>query len=552
MDCADFRHMTQSDSKVRVSEICGVVSTHSLLKSLLAFTLLGSNLFPPPVVAACVALPEIAANNAVVKILYPLPNGEVIVAGSFAEIAGKSQTNLARLTAAGDLDESFRPVTSDAIQFLVPDKQGRVIVSQGEGTELIAFRPDGSLDPTYKTEGRSYSSLAVDSQNRVLAFISQGESGFILRLLGNGRRDPDFNIVSSTNEDLSSFVLLPNDEIVFTLYDAEQFKTTIYKSDQNGRVVAGFRSWSLTGLHRLIGRRGTELLYLADSRDTPFSVGEFGIDGTLLREFSWPSRSVAAFAADPNGIPYFLAKDEGKIASFDKVIGIPLSSAFGVLSSNHFLLFSNQPQLGATIFRINSTGEVEQKIQVFQSGSPYVNSRPSAIGGLLLVGSFERVAQVDRFHLARLQSDFSLDHSFNPDKIATNFLQIGTFEFLDGGVGLVDASQVATNPVGNRILRLLPAGELDAAYLTPPAVVATNLNGQPLLLTLPNNEIIFAGSATSTVSNPLNSLVHLGQSGQLVSTVPVFDPWAAPGARFSGLAKYGANQFLVGLYISNA
>lgn len=93
-----------------------------------------------------------------VQTLALLPDGQVVVGGSFGAVNGTSRTNLARLTATGLLSTSFVPPTTltGAVNTVVRQPNGRLLVGSGPGYNassptmpLIRLLDTGAADPSF-------------------------------------------------------------------------------------------------------------------------------------------------------------------------------------------------------------------------------------------------------------------------------------------------------------------------------------------------------------------------------------------------------------------
>lgn len=80
-------------------------------------------------------------------------------------------------------------------------------------------------------------------------------------------------------------------------------------------------------------------------------------------------------------------------------------------------------------------------------------------GKILIQGLFTRVNGIERMHLARLNSDGTLDNTFNPD----NSIPIGDFELQSNGKIIITSKFLG----GTTIIRLNPEGSKDTSFTTP-------------------------------------------------------------------------------------
>ena len=88
--------------------------------------------------------------NGVVQAITVQPDGKIVVAGSFASINGVIRNRIARLNSDGSLDPSFVPAyaPTSAITQIALQVDGRLLLVNGT-TTLLRLNPDGSLDPAW-------------------------------------------------------------------------------------------------------------------------------------------------------------------------------------------------------------------------------------------------------------------------------------------------------------------------------------------------------------------------------------------------------------------
>jgi uncharacterized delta-60 repeat protein len=88
------------------------------------------------------------------------PDGKVLVGGYFTTVNGAARTNLARLSATGQLDATFTPpaTLTGAITTMALQPNGRVLVGNGYGndgspttTPLLRLLSTGASDPSFGT-----------------------------------------------------------------------------------------------------------------------------------------------------------------------------------------------------------------------------------------------------------------------------------------------------------------------------------------------------------------------------------------------------------------
>jgi uncharacterized delta-60 repeat protein len=141
-------------------------------------------------------------NNAVVAALALLPDGRILVGGSFDSLQGVPRPRLARLDPDGHVDLSFQPPldSSYAVKALALQSDGKILV--GGGTPypwigrtcfLLRLHPNGSLDTTFDVGiagDAAINSLAVESDGNILvagdfSYWNEIHRPMLVRLFGD-------------------------------------------------------------------------------------------------------------------------------------------------------------------------------------------------------------------------------------------------------------------------------------------------------------------------------------------------------------------------------
>ena len=155
-----------------------------------------------------------------------LPDGKILIGGSFTTIGGSSHPGLARLNADGSLDESFAPPVAanspygkPVVAALVRLPDGRFIAAGQPSflttgavvrTNVIRFNADGSVDPTFNAGNTSHlNGLTLQSDGKVLfsAFLPNVGIFGPTRLNADGSSDATFRYSSGINPGLQAVQL---------------------------------------------------------------------------------------------------------------------------------------------------------------------------------------------------------------------------------------------------------------------------------------------------------------------------------------------------------
>jgi uncharacterized delta-60 repeat protein len=206
-------------------------------------------------------------------------------------------------------------------------------------------------------------------------------------------------------------------------------------------------------------------------------------DGTVDATFAPnPGRDVAALAVQADGKVlvggyfatiagterHYLARlnADGTLDGSFADAGVVGAAVYGlhIQPDGKILLIGDFSQVGGTarthVARLNSDGSLDSGF------APTVNNRVYGItrlstGQILISGAFTEVSGAPRERIARLNADGTLDTSFNP---AANADVLSMVEQADGRIIMTGNFTTVNGVTRNRIARLLPDGTLDPAY----------------------------------------------------------------------------------------
>jgi uncharacterized delta-60 repeat protein len=171
----------------------------------------------------------------------------------------------------------------------------------------------------------------------------------------------------------------------------------------------------------------------------------------------------------------------------------------------------------SSIARLNSDGSLDTSFTAAVAASSYVWSMALQSDGKVLVGgSFTTVGGVSRNRIARLNSNGSLDTSFNPGTGANDWVRALALQS-DGKV-LVGGDFTTMNGTSrNRIARLNSNGTIDTSF-NP----GTGADGTVWSLSLRSDGTVLAGGDFTTVNGVARSGIGRLNSGGGIDTA--FDP----------------------------
>ncbi len=432
------------------------------------------------------------------------PDGRILVAGGFTSIDGTNHNNIARLNPDGSLDETFDSITtagglglSSFINAVVLQQDGKILLAgsfisiNGTNRDCVArLNRDGSLDLSFdpgsviQSDGiilnPAVQSIALQSDGKILIggdFDTSGGTNhdYIARLNTDGSLDDTFNAGASG--------------IVYDL-----------ALQTNGEVLVGGTFTNVNGVER----NDLAQLNPDGSLDETFDPG----DPTVI-----PS-NVASIALQP----------DGKV-----LLGIGKSDV------DYF----NGWTCSNTVIRLNENGSLDSSLQIGVGLDQQVNAVVAQSDGRILIGGdFTKVNGTNRNHIARLNADGGLDTMFDPGSGADNsvlamVLQPDGKAILGGGFTVINGTN------RNCIARLNSDGSLDGSF--DPGTGAIGLVYSIALQT--NGEVIIGGSFTNINGVTRNRVARLRSDGTVDGT---FDAGNGPNSNVYSVAVQADGKVLLG------
>ena len=192
------------------------------------------------------------------------------------------------------------------------------------------------------------------------------------------------------------------------------------------------------------------------------------------------------------------------------------------------------------IARLNTDGSLDLSFEPgLGLGGPFLNTWVESIivqpdGKILIAGGFTSVAGVPRNGVARLHANGALDTTFDPASGSSNgHVRTITLQS-DGKVMVGGAFSSFAGSIRSCMARLLPNGSLDPSFTTGSGFV-----GDPALVNemvlLGDNTVLVGGSFTAYNGTSITNSVRLLGSGAL--DMGFYPSASANGAAFAGLVQ---------------
>jgi len=444
-------------------------------------------------------------------------DGAVVIGGEFQQFnpgggATVLRNRIARLNPNGTLDTTFDPKANNAVETLAVQSDGRILMG-GRFTTLAPnggatvtrnyvarLNVDGTLDAAFNPNPDSIlGGIAVQPDGTILiggAFSALTPNGGSLIARNHlARLNADGTVDVAFNPNVNSFV-----------------RNIIWQPDGKILIGGGFTSLAPNG--------GVSVPRKYIARLNPDGTLDPGVDAN-------PNDQVWAIAVQPDG----------------KII---VGGAF--YAANSF-----RGQTRNRIARLEKDGRLDQSLNLNLNtvGTSVTAIAIQPDGKILIGGAFNTVLGVARKNIARLNSDGTLDTTFNTgtngyvSAIAVQpdgkILIGGEFTILTlNGTSLVPNASIGENVTRNHIARLKPDGTLDTAF-DPNADDVVNV-----IAVQPDGKILIGGFFTALAPNggasvARNVMARLDVDGNVDST---FNP--NPNLDVYAIAVQADGKILVG------
>jgi len=466
-------------------------------------------------------------------------DGKVLIGGIFSTFNGVPRSGVARLNGDGSLDLGFDPGTgaNNTVHSLAPQPDGKVLIGGNftafGGTSRIRLartQPDGSLDPSFNpgsgADNRVYA-LGLQGDGRVAiagAFLNVGgfPRGRITRLNIDGTLDLGFNPGTGANNGVLSVALQPDGRLLaagsFTTFNGS-LRNRIVRLNEDGSIDAGFDP----GLGANDAVRS-----LAVQPDGMVLIG-----GNFTSFNGLARNRIARLAGDGSLDPLFLPG----VGANESIRSVALQPDGKILIAGMFSNYNGTSR--GRIARIHADGSLDASFNPGSGANSTIESLVlQADGKVLIAGSFALYNGTARNRVARVNSDGTLDTSFDPGSGASALVNTLTLQ-PDGKVLIGGTFTSYNGTTQNRIARVNGDGSLDATFLSGTAannwVYAFGLQA--------DGKILVGGEFTLFSGATRNRVARLHGDGTLD---PSFDPGTGASDSVRSLALQPDGRLLVG------
>ncbi|WP_264520664.1 T9SS type A sorting domain-containing protein [Flavobacterium sp. N1994] len=461
-------------------------------------------------------------------------NGKIIICGQFPYYNGYARKGIASINTDGSIDTTFNcgEGTDGSVDYLSIESNAKIIISGSFSSyngysmsNSARLNADGSLDGNFNTgtPGLHFVSSNTLNDGKIIicnVFIQSWNTKSIARLNNDGSLDTTFNPLLGTDNIVNTTLIQNNGKIViggnFKYYNGSMINrvarlnnegsldtafnpgigpnNSVFTSaiQNDGKIIIGGIFTSVNGIvNNRIARLNTD-----GSLDTTFNTG-LGANQSfvIVNQVSQTTPSINTIAIQL----------DGKI-----IIG------------GRFISFNNTAQKNY-IVRLNVDGTIDS---TFNSGNIGLDSTAITViknitiqndGKIILVGDFSSYNGVTRNHIVRINTDGTLDSTFNPGT-GTNGIIYSTTLQSDGKIIIVGNFTSYNGVAKKYITRLNTDGTLDSTFNT--GLIGANYG--ITIATLQNDgKIVIGGSFTTFNLVSKNHIVRLNTDGSLDATFDV-------------------------------
>ena len=443
--------------------------------------------------------------NGIVFTVAVQDDGKILIGGNFTSYDGTSLfCSLARLNVNGSLDIDFDPPNlSGEVHSILVQPDGSILVAGTSPWKIRRLETNGVLDPSW--QGGTWANsdvltMALQSDGKVFiggdfTYFNGQSRAHIARLNGDGTLDTGFSaLTTETDGPVRSITLQPDGKVLigggFTSYNGTQ-RPNFARLHPTGILDAGFNTY--------IGTDGVVNSTAVQADGSVLIGGDFttceGIGRVRLARLS--ADGIVDVDFDPGAgaeapVNTLLVQPDGKI-----------------LMGGDFILYNDTTRNRITRLELNGAAD-----PTFNRGtganSVIITMAVQVDGKIFIGGTFTMFDGTKRMHIARLHPDGTLDMSFDPGAGADGAVHDIAIQ-PDGQIMIVGDFAEYAGADRNRIARLNSDGSLDASF--DPGIGVTG--GVEVVALQADGKILIGGNFTYYDGNACNRIARLEPDGTL-------------------------------------
>jgi uncharacterized delta-60 repeat protein len=486
--------------------------------------------------------PGTGADNTISKCVLQ-PDGKIIIAGNFTTYNGTSRVRIARLNTDGTLDTSFDPGTGANAYILAASIQtdGNIIIGgsfttyNGTSINRIArLNSDGSIDATFNVgTGASFTvnSTAVQSDGKIIVgggftLYNGTPKNAIIRLNSNGTLDAGFITGTGLNGAPGDIKIQSDNKIIlaggFTAYNGTM-RSSILRMNSDGTLDTGFDPGSGTtnGSVNSVSLQADGKI-VAGGQFTLFNgtyescITRLNTDGTLDGTFNPVTGS--------NWIINTL-----NIQTDDKIIIGGTFTKYNDVTRNR-------------IARLNADGTLDLTFNPGSGASDIIyTSLLQSDGKIIIGGKFTTYNGTSINRIARLNTDGTLDGTFTVGTGASGGDIRAMAMQSDGKIIITGEFTSYNGTARNRIARVNTDGTLDATFNPGTGMPAGNTVYAVAIQS--DGKIIIGGTINSYNGTIRRNILRVNTDGSLDAP---FTATGGPGGDVQSITVLSSGKMIVG------
>ncbi len=398
----------------------------------------------------------------------------------------------------------------------------------------------GSLDPTFNPgdfgfgagsgAGALISATAVHSDGKI--FIGGNFTTYnsltinrLARLNPDGTKDTSFKVGTGANNTVNTISVQTDGKVLvaglFTLYNGNSVNRFI-RLNQNGSIDTSF--------HPGTGASGiTNIIVQPDGKI--IITGSFtSYNGTTINRIARLTSSGTIDGTFTPGTAANNTVNKAILLSDGKIIIVGNFTTYNGTSSKY-------------IARLNADGTIDGTFSLGSGPSALINTAAlQSDGKLIIAGSFTSYNGTNISKIARLNSDGTLDATFNPGTSVNNTVNSMAIQ-QDGKIVIVGIFSTFNGVSSARIARISSTGAYDATFNVGVGVNNTVSNS----IITSDGKILITGDFTQINSVALNRIAKFNNDG---SIDPNFNPTTGAAVRVKTISFPTANRILIGGYFT--
>lgn len=485
-------------------------------------------------------------------------DGKILVVGNFTQFNGNSHSGAVRLNTDGSLDASFVPDPVSSVLCIAKQPDGKLLLGgwfdQVNGFSrnyMTRLHADGSLDNSFVSSSgpNTYvSNIQPLSNGKILisgGFVSyQGfTSKYLARVNSDGSFDTSFNQNTGLDDVVTSIYQLNNGKYLvggqFETYDGVM-RVYVLQLNENGSLDTSFNDG-----------KGTAKLNATDGNEI-YSISTYA-DGRML---------LAGNFSHYNCLPYnriVRTTIDGSIDNtFQPGTGANnLILATEIQADGKIIIAGTFTNYNGTninrIARLNPDGSLDTSFNVGTGSNGKVDALAIQNDGKILIGGlFTEYNGLQRYCIARLNTDGSNDTTFNNGNTGA-YDDINKIIVLpDGKIMLFGKFRFYNEVAYNRVMRLNPDGTPDTSFNTN----GTGIDGTSTFFEIrdadiqTDGKIVMYGNFNSYNGVTNNALIRIHPDGSLDTNFQM-NEFNTPQAICKVKVLQDGNILVAGIYFSS-